>query len=225
MRSGSEDRGRACTKGLLSEPRRPRHGSALALTASLSPKTPRPEGAPRQTLALPGPRPLTIFSPAPACDCDFRGTEGPGCDKASGRCLCRPGLTGLRCDQCQRGYCDRAPVCVACHPCFQTYDGGLRERALRLAGLRNASAGLWPRPGLEDHGLASRMQDAKSKMEQIQATLGDALVTEQEVAQVANAIFSIRSFPLPTEPWGSTERPILLTALYHLQSLFLALPW
>ncbi|XP_061239599.1 laminin subunit beta-3 [Bos javanicus] len=127
-----------------------------------------------------------------ACDCDFRGTEGPGCDKASGRCLCRPGLTGPRCDQCQRGYCDRAPVCVACHPCFQTYDGGLRERALRLAGLRNASAALWPQPGLEDHGLASRMLDAKSKIEQIQATLGDALVTEEEVAQVANAVFSIR---------------------------------
>nr|XP_020759910.1 laminin subunit beta-3 [Odocoileus virginianus texanus] len=127
-----------------------------------------------------------------ACDCDFRGTEGPGCDKASGRCLCRPGLTGPRCDQCQRGYCDRAPVCVACHPCFQTYDGGLRERALRLGGLRNASASLWPRPGLEDRGLASRMLDAKRKMAQIQATLGDALVTEQEVAQVANAIFSIR---------------------------------
>ncbi|CAI9179873.1 unnamed protein product [Rangifer tarandus platyrhynchus] len=127
-----------------------------------------------------------------ACDCDFRGTEGPGCDKASGRCLCRPGLTGPRCDQCQRGYCDRPPVCVACHPCFQTYDGGLRERALRLGGLRNASASLWPRPGLEDRGLASRMLDAKRKMAQIQATLGDALVTEQEVAQVANAIFSIR---------------------------------
>ncbi|KAB0377271.1 hypothetical protein FD755_011715 [Muntiacus reevesi] len=127
-----------------------------------------------------------------ACDCDFRGTEGPGCDKASGRCLCRPGLTGPRCDQCQRGYCDRAPVCVACHPCFQTYDGGLRERALRLAGLRNASAALWPQPGLEDGGLASRMLDAKRKMAQIQATLGDALVTEQEVAQVANAVFSIR---------------------------------
>ncbi|ELR52343.1 Laminin subunit beta-3 [Bos mutus] len=127
-----------------------------------------------------------------ACDCDFRGTEGPGCDKASGRCLCRPGLTGPRCDQCQRGYCDRDPVCVACHPCFQTYDGGLRERALRLAGLRNASAALWPQPGLEDHGLASRMLDAKSKIEQIQATLGDALVTEEEVAQVANAVFSIR---------------------------------
>ncbi|KAF4018705.1 hypothetical protein G4228_009892 [Cervus hanglu yarkandensis] len=148
----------------------------------------------RCDLCKPGFTGLTFSNPQGCrpCDCDFRGTEGPGCDKASGRCLCRPGLTGPRCDQCQRGYCDRAPVCVACHPCFQTYDGGLRERALRLAGLRNASAGLWPRPGLEDRALASRMLDAKRKMAQIQATLGDALVTEQEVAQVANAVFSIR---------------------------------
>ncbi|KAM8816498.1 laminin subunit beta-3 isoform 1-T3 [Rhynchonycteris naso] len=127
-----------------------------------------------------------------ACDCDFRGTQGPGCDKASGRCLCRPGLTGSRCDQCQRGYCDRYPLCTACHPCFQTYDADLQEQALRLSSLRNATATLWPGPGPEDPGLASRVQDAKRKIEQIQAILGSAPATEREVAQVANAIFSIR---------------------------------
>lgn len=127
-----------------------------------------------------------------ACDCDFRGTESPGCDKASGRCLCRPGLTGPRCDQCQRGYCDRYPVCVACHPCFQNYDADLQEQALRLSSLRNTTATLWPGHGLEDPRLASRILDAKNRMEQIQAILGGAPVTEQEVAQVANAIFSIR---------------------------------
>uniref|UniRef100_A0A8C0NQ95 Laminin subunit beta-3 n=1 Tax=Canis lupus familiaris TaxID=9615 RepID=A0A8C0NQ95_CANLF len=127
-----------------------------------------------------------------ACDCDFRGTEGPGCDKASGRCLCRPGLTGPRCDQCQRGYCDRYPVCVACHPCFQNYDADLRGRALRLSSLRNATASLWPGLGLEDPGLTSRIVDARSKMEQIQAILSSAPATEQELSQVANAIFSIR---------------------------------
>ncbi|XP_027466863.2 laminin subunit beta-3 [Zalophus californianus] len=127
-----------------------------------------------------------------ACDCDFRGTEGPGCDKASGRCLCRPGLTGPRCDQCQRGYCDRYPVCVACHPCFQIYDADLRGQALRLSSLRNATAGLWPGLGLEDAGLTSWIADAKSKMEQIQAILSRPPVTEQEVSQVANAISSIR---------------------------------
>ncbi|XP_006888006.1 PREDICTED: laminin subunit beta-3 [Elephantulus edwardii] len=127
-----------------------------------------------------------------ACDCDFRGTEGPGCDKTSGRCLCRPGLTGPRCDQCQRGYCDRYPVCVACHPCFQDYDADLREQAQRLSGLRNATASLQPGLGLGDRGLASRMLDTKSKIDQIRAILSSASATEQEVAQVSSAIFSIR---------------------------------
>uniref|UniRef100_A0A8C5L6X3 Laminin subunit beta-3 n=1 Tax=Jaculus jaculus TaxID=51337 RepID=A0A8C5L6X3_JACJA len=129
-----------------------------------------------------------------ACDCDFRGTEGPGCDKASGRCICRPGLTGRRCDQCQRGYCDRYPSCVACHPCFQTYDADLQEQARRLGGLRNttAAADLWSGQGLEDRDLTSRMLNAKSKIEQIQMILGSTSVTEQDVAQVASAILSIR---------------------------------
>ncbi|XP_017651521.1 laminin subunit beta-3 [Nannospalax galili] len=127
-----------------------------------------------------------------ACDCDFRGTEGPGCDKTSGRCLCRPGLTGRRCDQCQRGYCDRYPVCVACHSCFHTYDAQLQEQALRLGGLRNTTEGLRTGTGLEDHGLASRLLDAKTKIEQIREILGGASITEQDVAQVANAILTIR---------------------------------
>lgn len=145
-----------------------------------------------------------------ACDCDFRGTEGPGCDKASGRCLCRPGLTGPRCDQCQRGYCNRYPVCVACHPCFQTYDADLQEQGLRLNSLLNATAALRLRPGLEDPGLASRILDAKSKVVQIQAILGGAPATEREVAQLASAIFSLRRTlqdlqqPLPLEEGALT---------------------
>ncbi|CAH6789695.1 laminin subunit beta-3 [Phodopus roborovskii] len=127
-----------------------------------------------------------------ACDCDFRGTEGPGCDKASGRCLCRPGVTGPRCDQCQRGYCNRYPVCVACHSCFQTYDMDIQEQAQRLGGLRNATEGLRTGTGLEDRGLASRLLDAKNKIEQIRQILGGSSVTEQDVAQVINGILSIR---------------------------------
>lgn len=127
-----------------------------------------------------------------ACDCDFRGTEGPGCDKTSGRCLCRPGLTGPRCDQCQRGYCDRYPVCVACHSCFQAYDTDLQEQARRLGSLRNTTEGLHTGTGLEDRGLASRLLDAKSKIEQIRQILGGTSVTERDVAQVTNAILSIR---------------------------------
>ncbi|XP_027272363.1 laminin subunit beta-3 [Cricetulus griseus] len=133
-----------------------------------------------------------VASGCRACDCNFGGTKGPGCDKASGRCLCRPGVTGPRCDQCQRGYCDRYPVCVACHSCFQTYDMDLQEQSQRLGGLRNTTEGLWTGTGLEDRGLASRLLDAKSKIEQIRQILGGSSVTEQDVAQVANGILSIR---------------------------------
>ncbi|XP_044530889.1 laminin subunit beta-3 [Gracilinanus agilis] len=127
-----------------------------------------------------------------ACDCDFRGTEGPGCDKATGRCLCRPGFVGPRCDQCQRGFCDNYPVCVACHPCFEKYDRNLREEAFRLRALVNTTAGLRPGSSQGAHGLGPQIAEAENSIRQIQAILRTPSVTEQEITEVANAIFSIR---------------------------------
>lgn len=83
-------------------------------------------------------------------------------------------------------------MCVACHSCFQAYDTDLQEQARWLGSLRNATEGLRTGTGLEDHGLASRLLDAKGKIEQIRQTLGGTSVTERDVAQVASAILSIR---------------------------------
>ncbi|XP_019117800.1 laminin subunit alpha-3 isoform X2 [Larimichthys crocea] len=46
------------------------------------------------------------------CICDYRGTAYGVCD-ASGRCLCRQGVEGERCDRCQPGY-HSFPNCQAC---------------------------------------------------------------------------------------------------------------
>ncbi|KAG8014177.1 Laminin subunit alpha-3 [Nibea albiflora] len=46
------------------------------------------------------------------CICDHRGTTYGVCD-ASGRCLCRQGVEGQRCDRCQPGY-HSFPNCQAC---------------------------------------------------------------------------------------------------------------
>ncbi|KAM9845354.1 laminin subunit alpha-3-like [Aulostomus maculatus] len=46
------------------------------------------------------------------CVCDYRGTDYRLCD-ASGRCLCRQGVEGQRCDRCQPGY-HSFPNCQAC---------------------------------------------------------------------------------------------------------------
>ncbi|KAL7875637.1 hypothetical protein AOLI_G00106000 [Acnodon oligacanthus] len=46
------------------------------------------------------------------CDCEWRGTVPEVCS-ASGRCLCRPEVTGERCDRCQPGY-HYFPYCEEC---------------------------------------------------------------------------------------------------------------
>ncbi|XP_041804417.1 laminin subunit alpha-3-like isoform X2 [Chelmon rostratus] len=72
------------------------------------------------------------------CVCDYRGTAYGVCD-ASGRCLCRQGVEGERCDRCRPGYhsfpncqvcrCDGAGVADrVCSPsgqcvCFPNYGG------------------------------------------------------------------------------------------------------
>lgn len=38
------------------------------------------------------------------CDCDPGGSYSPDCDQETGRCNCRPHVTGRRCDQPEPGY-------------------------------------------------------------------------------------------------------------------------
>lgn len=38
------------------------------------------------------------------CDCNRIGSIGQSCDVITGQCMCREGFTGVKCDQCTRGY-------------------------------------------------------------------------------------------------------------------------
>ncbi|XP_060628816.2 laminin subunit beta-3 isoform X2 [Anolis sagrei] len=125
-----------------------------------------------------------------ACDCSFEGTEEMGCDKQTGRCLCKSGFTGSRCDQCQRGYCDKHQYCEACHPCFQNYDDDLHQLGLRQATLKNSTQ-LLP-VGTMSSGFSTRLLEAGNEIQRIQEILENPLTTEQELGQVTKAIAAIR---------------------------------
>uniref|UniRef100_A0A803SQN4 Laminin subunit beta 3 n=1 Tax=Anolis carolinensis TaxID=28377 RepID=A0A803SQN4_ANOCA len=125
-----------------------------------------------------------------ACDCSFEGTEEMGCDKQTGRCLCKPGFTGSRCDQCQRGYCDNQQYCEACHPCFQTYDDDLHQLGLRQATLKNSTQQL--PVGTVSSAFSTRLLEVGNEIQRIQGILENPLTTEQELDQVTKAVAAIR---------------------------------
>ncbi|NXI99520.1 LAMB3 protein, partial [Psophia crepitans] len=124
------------------------------------------------------------------CDCDFQGTEDVGCDKTTGQCLCRPGITGHRCDQCQRGHCNTYPGCELCHPCFRTYDGDIQRLRLRQAGLSNSISRLPPGSGGSHFG--PRLLQAEGNVQQAQGILGRPPATEQSLARVGSTLTTIR---------------------------------
>ncbi|KAM9184921.1 laminin subunit beta-3 [Mergus octosetaceus] len=124
------------------------------------------------------------------CNCDFQGTEDAGCDKSTGRCLCRPGVTGPRCDQCQRDHCSTYPSCKPCHPCFHAYDGDIQRLRLHQSALSNSSV-LLP-GGTGGSRLGPRLAQAEGTAQQAQGILGRSPGTEQGLVQAGSALTAIR---------------------------------
>ncbi|XP_072774944.1 laminin subunit beta-3 isoform X1 [Taeniopygia guttata] len=124
------------------------------------------------------------------CDCDFQGTEEAGCDRATGRCLCRAGVTGARCEQCQRGHCSSQRGCQPCHPCFHTYDGDIQRLHQRQAGLANATARL--PAGTGGSRLGPRLSRAQGNLQQALGILGSPAGTQQGLARAGSVLAAIR---------------------------------
>lgn len=62
-----------------------------------------------------------------ACDCNINGTQRPSCDRETGECLCRTGVTGVFCDECAPGYDSFFPDCKECHPCNTIWAGHIED--------------------------------------------------------------------------------------------------
>lgn len=79
--------------------------------------------------------PFLLAVLSPVCDCDRRGIETSQCDRVSGHCVCQQGVSGVRCDQCARGFSGQFPNCQPCHQCFGDWDRVVQDLAARTKAL------------------------------------------------------------------------------------------
>nr|XP_023503193.1 laminin subunit alpha-1 isoform X3 [Equus caballus] len=49
-----------------------------------------------------------------SCDCSPRGSVHSDCDRRSGQCVCRPGATGLQCEECEPRHILVESDCISC---------------------------------------------------------------------------------------------------------------
>ena len=72
--------------------------------------------------------PTLPHPPPPACDCDPEGSQTAQC-KEDGRCECRPGFVGARCDMCEENYFYNrsTPGCQQCPSCYSL----VRDKVLK----------------------------------------------------------------------------------------------
>lgn len=90
---------------------------------------------------------VTCCSFLAACECNLEGTRQPMCDKATGACNCRAGVSGRLCDHCSRGFKKDFPSCPQCHLCFDQWDTEIAALAQRVQGLMRFAAKLEDKGG------------------------------------------------------------------------------
>ncbi|XP_029970340.1 laminin subunit alpha-3-like isoform X2 [Salarias fasciatus] len=87
--------------------------------------------SPAGPIVVPSACPPGFFNPpyCQPCNCDYSGTVSGVCDSA-GRCLCRQGVEGERCDRCRPGY-HSFPNCQACYCDYSGTESGVCDPAGR----------------------------------------------------------------------------------------------
>lgn len=83
---------------------------------------------------------LSLLSSFLACDCNREGTQKPMCDRDTGMCRCRKGVSGQRCDRCARGHGQEFPACLPCHLCFDHWNHTISSLSRAVQGLIRLAA-------------------------------------------------------------------------------------
>lgn len=125
----------------------------------------------------------------PACQCDPEGTLPEGCNKQTGACLCRPGVTGSRCSSCSRGRCDSFPMCESCPSCFFTLDS--QRQNLSLA-LKNISPRLPTTPDSSSVNFGPRILALENRLKLMRESISFPPRTARQVDDALSQLEELR---------------------------------
>ncbi|MEE6502318.1 hypothetical protein FKM82_004477 [Ascaphus truei] len=109
------------------------------------------------------------------------------CHRLTGKCHCQEGFTGLRCDQCDRGFQDNFPRCSACHQCFSQWDLIITRLRQQLREIQRKVS------DLQEGGQApeisnSRIRDLEDKLRSIKQLIGDGGIEGTRVLEKMNKL-------------------------------------
>lgn len=129
---------------------------------------------------------VTCCSFFAACGCNLEGTRQPTCDKATGACNCRAGVTGRLCDQCGRGFQKDFPSCRQCHLCFDQWDTEIAALAQTVKGFMRFAA------KLEDKG--GRMPSCDTRFKAFEDAISETERILRHPVLSLEALSGIRDF-------------------------------
>ncbi|KAK2503977.1 hypothetical protein MC885_016005 [Smutsia gigantea] len=135
--------------------------------------------------------PLLCGLPSPAaCDCDPRGIDTPQCHRTTGHCSCRTGVSGVRCDQCARGFSGVFPACHPCHACFGDWDRVVQDLAARTQRLEQRAQKLQQMGMLG--ALESSFWHMQEKLGAVQRIVGARNASAASAVQLVEATEELR---------------------------------
>lgn len=92
---------------------------------------------------------FSIFPFLAACDCNLAGSVSLQCDRDTGKCQCKQGMIGDKCDQCAQDASGKMPQCEVCGECYYQWKVTLESlsRNISLEVPRAYNVSLTPQPG------------------------------------------------------------------------------